>query len=503
MKTPRLSRRDVLRGGATLAALAALPGCDKFYAAIARNEQGTPGPVALANGLTVDPDWHLLSRLTYGPRPSDLAHVRKIGRAAWLEEQLAPGKIGDTACRIRTSQCSSARERPSDLMSVRERHIDRDLVRDAVIRATHTKRQLEEVMVGFWRDHLSIDLSKDGCTTTKPMDDREVLRKHALGRFRDLIRASALSPAMLAYLDGRRNRSGAAGEKPNENYARELLELHTLGVHGGYTQKDVMEAARCLTGWTTEKRWMKGLVVAFKQDAHDDGDKVVLGKRIPAGGGERDLELLLDVACDHPSTARYLAQKLCRRFVSDAPSDALIASTAATFTRTDGSIRDVLRHIVTSAEFAASTGAKVKRPLRFAASAMRALDAECRASKNELRFLERTGHTPFHYPTPDGYPDEPEPWMGGLLWRWNFALALVHGALPPSQLDVAHLTQRLGADPKASSPADFAPLLFGRRATGEERAAVEGYVDGARRVTDARWREGLALLLCSPAFQVH
>ena len=498
-----LSRRDLLRAGATLAALAALPGCDNVYSTLARNREGPPGPIALARGSAVDPDWHLLNRLTYGPRPSDLAHLRAIGRDAWLEEQLAPNTIGDGACRIRTAQCASARERPADLMSVRERHIDRDLVRDAVIRAAHTKRQLEEVMLGFWRDHLSIDLSKDGCTTTVPFDDHEVLRKHALGRFRDLIRASALSPAMLAYLDGRRNRSGGPDEKPNENYARELLELHTLGVHGGYTQTDVMEVARCLTGWTTTKRWMKGLVVEFQPDAHDDGEKTVLGTRIPAGGGEQDLERLLDVVCKHASTANYLAQKLCRRFVSDAPSPALVSSTAAVFSRTDGSIRDVLRHMVGSAEFGATAGTKVKRPLRFAASAARALDAECRASRNELRFLERTGHTPFHYPTPDGYPDEPEPWMGGLLWRWNFALALVHQALPPSQVDLAALVKRVGGDPRDASPLDLAPLLYGRMPSGDERAIVERYVGGSRRTTDPRWREGVALLLCSPAFQVY
>jgi len=506
--TVRASRRDLLRAGAAFAALAALPGCGRIVEAIAARADPLPERLRLPGGTEVDPAFHLLSRAGFGPRPGEVERVLAMGRDAWLDEQLSPDSIDDTLCGLRVAECETYADHPQDLRSVEPRLVERDLTRHTLIRAVHSRRRVHETMTAFWSDHFSIQTAKRGCLETKPRDDREVIRRHALGRFRDLLRASATSTAMLRFLDGAENRRLGPEDRPNENYARELLELHTLGVHGGYTQKDVTEAARCLTGWTVEDRGLAQLLTlgdaVFRPDWHDDDGKVVLGTTIPAGGGAADLERLLDVVCAQPATARHIARKLCRRLVSDPPPESLVASAADVFRRTDGAIAPLVRHVLVSAEFDASAGAKVKRPFEFVVSALRAVGAECRATPRELRFLERLGHVPFHHPTPDGYPEEPEPWMGTLLWRWNFALALATGELGETRADLAGLARRAGLDPRTSSPADLSPLLYGRVATAEERAAVDAYVarPGAAGMESDRRAEGVALLLCAPAFQV-
>jgi uncharacterized protein (DUF1800 family) len=501
----RPSRREVLRAGAALAALAALPACGPVGSGVARLIDGSPDGLRLPSGDTVDPVFHLLARTAWGPRPGDVERVTATGRDAWIEEQLAPSSIDDTACELRLSDCELAEDEPADLMSVDPAHIDRQLARAALIRAVHGKRRLLEVMAAFWGDHFSIDVGKKGCAQTKPRDDRTVVRAHALGKFRDLLGASALSPAMLFYLDGASNRGDAAA-RPNENYARELMELHTLGVHGGYTQQDVMEAARCLTGWTVEDRggmriFHRGETV-FRDDRHDDGEKTVLGVTIPAGGGAADVERLLDIVATHPATQRRIAWKLCRRFVSDPPPDSVVTLATKEFATTGGDIAATLRQILVSPEFGESAGRKVKRPFEFVVSALRATGAECRGTPREIDFLTRMGHVPFRYPTPDGYPEEPEPWMGTLLWRWNFAVALTTGGLGATTADVDALARRAGLDPRTASPADLAPLFLGRAATSAERAAIGAYAARANGDRAARRREAAALLLASPAFQV-
>jgi uncharacterized protein (DUF1800 family) len=503
--TLRRSRRDVLRAGAALAALAAIPACGPLGSGVARLFEDAPEKLRPPGGDVVDGIHHLLARASFGPRPGDVERVSAVGRDAWIEEQLAPSSIDDTACELRLGDCELVADEPADLMSVDPAHIDRHLARATLIRAVHSRRRLLEVMAAFWGDHFSIDSGKKGCAQTKPRDDRAVVRTHALGRFRDLLGASALSPAMLFYLDGASSR-GDGMARPNENYARELLELHTLGVRGGYTQRDVAEAARCLTGWTVEDRggariFHRGETV-FRPDRHDDGEKRVLGRSIPPGGGARDVELLLDVVAAHPSTRRRIAWKLCRRFVSDPPPEPLVSRVTGVFAATNGDIAASLRAILTSPEFAASEGMKVKRPFEFVVSALRATGAECRGTPRELSFLTRMGHVPFRCPTPDGYPEEPEPWMGTLLWRWNFAVALTTGGLGATKADVDALARRAGLDARTASPADIAPLLFGRAATAAERTAVDDYATRAGGDRAARRREAVALLLASPAFQV-
>lgn len=235
----------------------------------------------------------------------------------------------------------------------------------------------------------------------------------------------------------------------------------------------------------------------FRKEDHDDGAKTVLGKRIPAGAGERDLDLLLDILCSHPATARFVARKVCRRFVVDAPPAGLVERAATAFLAADLDIRALVRTILLSEEFAAARGTKVKRPFHFVVGALRALAADTHAHPAVLDYLARLGQAPFQYPTPDGYPDEPEPWMGTLLWRWNFAVSLATGRVPETRVDLGALVKATGA----GSPADLAPLFLGRRATAAERAAIEGHARGAFAAGRDRFAEGVGLLLASPGFQ--
>ncbi|HIA47739.1 MAG TPA: DUF1800 family protein [Candidatus Hydrogenedentes bacterium] len=193
---------------------------------------------------------HVLDRVTFGPRPGDYGRITGMGVEAYIEEQLSPAVIDDKYCEKAIRRYQTIAYPAGELFEYREHLLWSDLASATVLRAVYSERQLYEVMVGFWSDHFNIDHSKGDCQWLKTADDREVIRKHALGTFPELLRASALSPAMLWYLDGRENRKSSPDEQPNENYGRELLELHTLGVDGGYTQQDVMEVARCLTGWT-------------------------------------------------------------------------------------------------------------------------------------------------------------------------------------------------------------------------------------------------------------
>ncbi|MEQ1692495.1 MAG: DUF1800 domain-containing protein, partial [Gemmatimonas sp.] len=335
--------------------------------------------------------------------------------------------------------------------------------------------------------HFNVDISKGDCRWLTPAFDRDVLRPHALGRFPDLLRAVALSPAMLWYLDGRVNRRSSPAEQPNENFARELLELHTLGVDGGYTQADVMETARAFTGWTVRSKGASNFgigLVEFNADAHDDGSKIVLGREIAAGGGVRDVEQVLTILVEHPACARFLAHKLCRRFISDEPPDAAVVRVAKTFTATRGDVPATLRTLFASTEFREARGTRLKRPFHFVASALRATDAETDAGKPLAAWLERMGHSPFQYPTPDGYPDEAAPWLGTLLWRWQFATALVDGRIDGTRIKVEELRRRAGGDE---------PLF----------AHAIGRVPSPTELTVARAAGNtLALALSSPAFQL-
>ena len=285
-----VSRRQLLKIAALATASAGslpLSGCESITSSASKwLGEGIPAKVGVASGAAVDPDFHFLSRATYGLWPGDLDYLKKLGRDKWLNEQLNYSKIDDRACDLRARRFETLWLDPGTCFEYKKPVLRDELVRHMLLRAVYSKRQLYEVMVGFWSDHLNIDVGKGDAIYAKATDDRTVVRAHAFGRFQDLIAASAKSAAMLIYLDGKENRSAAhptANNIPNENYARELLELHTMGVDGGYTQGDVYEVARCLTGWRIHTPWQRGKVY-FEPSEHDDGAKLVLGKTIAVGG---------------------------------------------------------------------------------------------------------------------------------------------------------------------------------------------------------------------------
>jgi uncharacterized protein (DUF1800 family) len=325
-----------------------------------------------------------------------------------------------------------------------------ELQRAKLLRAVYSEQQLFEVMVDFWENHFSIFANKDDDRYLLTAFDRETIRPFAMGRFRDLLGATAHSPAMLFYLDNWRSSVPrpypARGDRPagidggfNENYARELLELHTLGVDGGYSQKDVQEVARCFSGWTIQKPNEQGLFL-YRPGLHDDGEKLVLGRKILPGGGPADGERVLDILATHPSTARFIATKLARRFISDDPPPTVIDRAAAVFLKTDGSIRETLHAIVTSPEFLSPRAyrAKVRTPLEYVAAAMRALNAETDGDRAVLDAIARMGQPLFGRITPDGYPDRADIWLssGNMVARFNFASALATNRLKGTKVNV-------------------------------------------------------------------
>jgi uncharacterized protein (DUF1800 family) len=506
-----------------------------------------PAPSSLAlPASTLDPDrqiLHALNRLAYGPRPGDVERVRAMGLAVWIERQLHPELIPDGAIegrlaayrtlRMSTDELFTEYPRPDPSMpsgAPRPIVIPAELAAGRMERAVWSERQLQEILVDFWFNHFNVSAQKNAVRWMVSPYEREAIRPHVLGRFRDLVVATARHPAMLFYLDnwlsvrdGLTPRFGpSAGRRLglNENYARELLELHTLGVDGGYTERDVLEVARAFTGWSIsypqgEKRFV------FRARAHDGGEKRVLGHVIPAGGGESDGLAVIDIVSRHPSTARVIATKLARRFVSDEPPAALVDRVARSYRDTDGDIRAMLVAIVTAPEFwsEASERAKVKKPLELVASAARALDAapgpetgRSAAGFQLARAVGTLGERLFHAQAPTGYPDTARAWVntGAMLGRMNFALALAQNRVPGVRVDV----DRLLAGAHRGRPEDvlerlLATTLHGRVSsrTREILAAQLGEGQIVRQTADDRGPANTdveklaALVLGSPEFQ--
>jgi len=422
---------------------------------------------------------HALSRLTFGPRPDDVERVQKAGLSTWIDQQLTPSRIDDAALAPRLPAIPP---KPSTVNSPQEaRRYGREAVQalaaQKVMRAVYSERQLEEVLVDFWFNHFNVFAGKGRTSLFIPEYERDAIRPHVLGKFRDLLEATAKSPAMLFYLDNwlsadpeaaerleaqRKQRFSARGQQPpnaqqrrrglNENYGRELLELHTLGVDGGYTQEDVIEVARAFTGWTIGppepargrglgNRRRQGRPAApappsmdldpgnaqfrFMPALHDSGAKTILGQHIKSGGGMDDGERVLDILARHPSTARHIAIKLARRFVSDDPPGALVDRVAARFRETDGDLREVVRAVITSPEFFAADArrAKMKTPLEFVTSAVRASGRDLTDATPLLRALQQLGMAPYMCQPPTGYDDVAETWItaGALVTRMNVA----------------------------------------------------------------------------------
>jgi hypothetical protein len=454
-----------------------------------------------------DPILHLLNRITWGPRPEEAARANQIGYEAFLDEQLNPETIDDSALDAILAGM------PILFMNRQETHrlVDnygrtyKALIEGMIVRAVHSRRQLQERMVEFWTDHFNIpadELSMDLIVT-----HREVFRKHALGNFRDLLFGSAKSPAMLYYLDNYLSNA----DHPNENYARELLELHTLGVDGGYTEADVKEVARALTGWTIFDGTDSGFY--FDPDMHDSEAKTILGHQLPAGRGIEDGLHVLSIAANHPSTAWFICRKLCVRFVSDNPPQSLVDSAAAVWIANAGEIRPVLRHIFTSPEFLASTGQKLRRPLDFFIGALRATGTEFSEFYVMEEMLSDLAQTPFGWQPPNGYPDVAGAWMNssGLLARWNVAMALTHGAF--SDFDIGlkpHLLERIGQPAMVGDLVDaVGQQVFAAPLPETMRAGLIAYAAGDEgesapvtpKLISQRLGTLYGLMLASPQYQ--
>jgi uncharacterized protein (DUF1800 family) len=398
--------------------------------------------------------------------PSDSVQEMKMGKTdpqnVMTQEMKAPG--GEA---MKDSRPPSRQPTPKQMKNPKLVVIE--LQRAALLRAVYSERQLFELMVNFWENHFSIFANKDADRFLLTEFDRDTIRPFALGNYRDLLGATARSPAMLYYLDNWQSsvprHYPATKDKPartvggfNENYARELMELHTLGVEGGYKQQDVQEVARCFTGWTIRKPNEVGLFF-FNPRAHDNGEKIVLGHKIPAGGGISDGERVLDILASHPSTANFIATKLARRFVSDDPPPSVINQAAATFLKTDGSIRETLRTIITSPEFFSADvyRAKMRTPFEYVSAALRAIGAETDADPNVVGWIARMGQPLFGRVTPDGYPDRATQWLatGSVLERLNFAIALSGNKLKGTYIDPA----RIISESELNSPVAVADHL--------------------------------------------
>src|SRR5882724_5879660 len=362
-----------------------------------------------------------------------------------------------------------------------------ELQRAKLLRAVYSDQQLYELMVDFWENHFSIFANKDDDRYLLTGYDRETIRPFALARFRDLLGATAHSPAMLFYLDNWRSSVPrpypARGDKPagvdggfNENYARELMELHTLGVDGGYTQKDVQEIARCFSGWTIQKPNEQGLFL-YRPGLHDDGEKLVLGHRILPGGGPADGERVLDILAKHPATARFIATKLARRFISDEPPQAVVDRAAAVFLKTDGSITDTLRTILTSPEFMSrgTYRAKTRSPFEYVAAALRALNAETDGDQPVLDAIGRMGQPVFGRITPDGYADRADQWLssGAMIARFNFASALATNKIKGTKIDIDRLLSGVDEAKKDSVAAKFIRLMVSGDLSNRTRMVIE------------------------------
>jgi uncharacterized protein (DUF1800 family) len=379
--------------------------------------------------------------------------------------------------------------------------VHQQLIDSRLYRALYAERQLEEVLVDFWLNHFNVFNGKGSGRLLLTSYERDAIRPHVLGRFRDLLLATARHPAMLFYLDNWQSQVVRDDLPPpplnvprpglNENYGRELMELHTLGVDGGYTQDDVIAVARCFTGWTI---YDPGRVAEFQFNPymHDRKEKIVLGHTIPAGGGEQDGLRVIEILSRHPSTARFISRKLAQRFVADDPPAPLVDRMAATFTRTDGDLRAVLDTLFTSREFFSEGAwqAKLKSPLEFVLSGVRALADEVTDAAGLAQRIADLGQPLYGKQEPTGYPDHSEAWANtaGFLGRINFAHALASGQIEGVTVD----TSRLPTNARAASA-----RLLGVDASPATRLAFEKGLAG-RDVTPGSLA---ALVLASPDFQ--
>ena len=481
---------------------------------------------------------HVLNRLGYGPRPGDVERVKQMGLAAYMDRQLDPGRLPDERAeaavqvfpavalsitevlrsypepdpkllaKVQSGEMSQQELRQMAPLEKRPARVAAELQAVKLTRAVLSERQLQEVMVDFWFNHFNVDARKGAVKWMVADYERAAIRPHALGKFRDLLLATARHPAMLFYLDNwmstRADLVVRAGPQRgrqmglNENYAREIMELHTLGVDGGYTQQDVIDVARGFTGWSIEKPREQGTFV-FRAAAHDQGEKHILGHVLLPGGGEADGVRVIDILSRHPSTAKFIATKLVRHFVSDTPPPALVDRVANAFTKSDGDIRETLKAIFFSNEFNSPEAyrAKIKRPFELVVSAIRTLGADTNGGPGTHQWIARMGEPLYGFQTPNGYSDAAENWVntGALLERMNFGLALASNRIPGTQVNLAKLT----AQDKSKLIDESLRLVVAGDISASTRETLMKQIDEANASDTAA--KVVGLILGTPEFQ--
>ncbi|MCF6278255.1 MAG: DUF1800 domain-containing protein [Anaerolineales bacterium] len=501
----QISRRDFFKTAGLVAAGAALAACQPRS-----TMDGTPTPPVPASGQPTPSEpladeallQHTLKRISWGVTPDMLERARAIGLDAYIEEQLLPENLDNGEVERLLADFETLKMTPKERYDLEKfGQPIQELITATLLQQWRSPRQLYEVMVDFWSNHFNIYIAKNQCRVLKTDDDLDVIRPYALGKFSDLLSASAHSPAMLIYLD----QATSTKRAPNENYARELLELHTVGVDGGYSHEDMTELARVLTGWSVtgpRDRFKEQGRFVFKDRIHDDGQKQVMGTLVPAGGGEADGQLVLDMLARHPMTARFISTKLARRFVADEPPASLVETLSQVFLESAGDMRAILRTLLASDEFRDSAGQKFKRPLEFFASTIRVTQAEItRTQRGMANYLRLLGQVPFFWSPPDGYPDYADWWTttSGMLNRWNFAIRLTAGMLPGVVVDLNGLTS------DAASSQDVVDVLsiqfLGEKLPDEPRDILIDYASTGS--LDDTLPDIAGLILGSPYFQMR
>ena len=491
---------------------------------------------------------HLLSRFTYGGTPGQVENVVAMGVEEWFQQQLNAGLPDDKlnqrlagydALKLSNTEAVNTylksgkvfrmaidegfinkdsvdkptpkahNEKMQQYMQQKgfkpERELIRQFVDQKIVRAVYTTNQLQEVLTEFWFNHFNVSFTKGDCEQFIPAYERDVIRPNALGNFENLVIATAKSPAMLMYLDNfssvgpkdDQDKKGKAKKMNglNENYAREVMELHTLGVDGGYTQADVTEAARILTGWTVypmgprgkgikkmmentdedlldERGFVRDGDFLFTPNRHDKGEKTVLGQHFAAKGGYEEGVQLLSMLAHHPSTAKFISKKIAVRFVNDTPPATLIDKMAKTFTKKNGDIKEVLITMVSSPEFwsDAALREKTKSPFELAISAVRSLNAEVAQPDKLTDWMNRMGQKMYYYPDPTGFPDRGQYWInsGSLLNRVNFGLALAGGNIQGVTFDLLALNNNREPESAEAALITYSKVILPERKTDEQ-----------------------------------
>jgi uncharacterized protein (DUF1800 family) len=505
-QTSRPDRRRFLAlGTGALGALAALSPATSADAQPPRGgSRGKPVVPSLTPGSDVSVTWQdpllrLVRRLSYGLNPAEVALARQLGYNGYLEYHLRADQIDDTALEAAIGNRCPMINMPAATLKTQDNNEAVAQLADASwYRAAFAKAQLRERMVEFWSDHFNIDTNKSGWM--KILDDRDVIRPNALGNFFTMLRASSQSPAMLFYLD----QSSSRTPTPNQNYAREIMELHTLGVDGGYTQTDVAELSRMLTGYTYETN---NYTFSYNRGFHDRNAKTFLGQTFPAMAAtataaeyKSEADTAITMLLNHPSTARFVSTKMARFLLAYDPPSSVIDATAAAYLRTQGDIKTMIRTILTSSNLSAAP-AKFKRPFHLALSGMRALGMDATtvpAIRSAVRqAADFMGQPIFEHQQPDGYPDRVDWWSGLVVNRWNYMRYLSTLTANTARFDLTAFRQPDTAEGVVNQ---ISTRLFAGEIPATLKLGLVSYLKGGT-YNEARIRETLSLALSSNEFQ--